>query len=176
MDIYEKYAENWDKVQRIDKATWDLLKHCIETYDVKTCVEFGCGLSTKLMDAIGVRVTAFENIPKYVHSLLKRLNQSTVVLYDDILDLEIDSHYDMAFIDGPHGGWRREPAYRYVSKARIPLAVCHDVWRYEEWACARTYFDGWQMVGRCMMSKDSDKVWTIALRSLEIDNESDNKL
>lgn len=176
MDIYEKYAGNWDEAQRIDKATWDLLKYCIETYDVKTCVEFGCGLSTKLMDVIGVHVTAFENIPKYIHSLLKRLDRSTVVLYDNILDLKIGLHYDMAFIDGPQGGWMREPAYRHVAKAKIPLVICHDVWRHQEWACSQAYFNGWQTVGRGVMPKDDDRVWSVALKSVEVDNESDNKL
>lgn len=163
MDLYDEYVENWDKVYRIDRGTWDLLKLCIEKHHVKTCVEFGCGLSTMLMDAIGVQVTAFEDRLDYIHPLFKLLNQSAIVLYDDIFNLKIDSCYDMAFIDGPRGGLWREPSYWHVAKARIPLVICHDIWRQEENQYLHRYLNEMQIDGCCRRIQDN-RLWTVALK------------
>lgn len=163
MDLYDKYAENWNEVYRVERGTWNLLELCIKKHHVKTCVEFGCGLSTILMDAIGVRVTAFEDKSEYIHPLFEHLNQSAVVLYDDIFDLKIDSSYDMAFIDGPQKGMMREPSYWHVAKARIPLVVCHDIWRSQENRFLHRYFDGTQIDGFCRRKQDN-ALWTIALK------------
>lgn len=159
MNLYYKYAMNWAPVQRVDEITWKLLAYCIEKFNVKTCVEFGCGLSTKLMDASGVKATAFEDVPKYIHPLLKNLNQSTVVGYDDISKLRIESYYDMAFIDGPHE--EREPAYKLVAEANIPLVICHDVWRSCEHWLSHKYFDDMHVVGKVTIKEDMMR--TVAL-------------
>ncbi len=162
MDIYDKHASTWDAVHRIDEPTWQLLQHCVDKYKVQTCVEFGCGLSTLLLDLIGVQVTAFEDVPKYIHPKLEHLNQSSVVLYDDIFKLKLGSHYDMAFIDGPGSGITRKPVYQLVSDTDVLFVVCHDVWRQHEQACALRYFCGSKIIGSVMSKKIG--LYSIALK------------
>lgn len=164
MDIYDKYANNWDSRYRIGKVTWELLQYGVEKYNVKTCVEFGCGLSTFLLDLIGVKVTAFEDEIEYVHPILNILRQSVVVVYDDVLELKIESHYDMAFIDGPRVMLSREPAFWLVSKTSTPLVLCHDVWRkWEKIACMR-YFAGWEIIGTVRENKGEGKTRSVLIR------------
>ena len=173
MDIYDKHAEKWQQHMMIDKGTWELLRDYALKFGVRSCLEFGCGLSTMLLDSMGIEVTAFEDKPEYVHPSLKHLGQSAVILYDDLSELKIDSHYDMAFIDGPEGGWNRLEAYELVGKLRIPLIVCHDLWRPAERKLTRRFLYDWTIIGYYLDAKEN--IATIALRLGDKENGNTNE-
>ena len=162
MTPYGKYFYYWNSLTAIDRGTWGLIELCAKGYGVKACIEFGCGLSTKLMDDMGIEVTAFEDKPEYVNPVLEHLSQSAVILYDDIRELKVGSHYDMAFIDGPGSGMEREGAYFLAAKARIPLVICHDTWRCEESFLAKKYFGEWNVVGH--VGNEICSTYTTALK------------
>lgn len=153
MNLYDAFAQRWASDHRVDRVTWELLEYCVKRYDVKTCVEFGCGLSTLLLDFMGVHVTAFEDRSEFANPLCDVLQHSSIVLYNDIFKLKIGSGYDMAFIDGPQGAASRDPAYWHIAKARIPLVVCHDIWRCSERLHLLRFFRDWHAIGNVKSNK-----------------------
>jgi len=123
---------------------WDAIKNFVETNNVKRVVEFGSGISTQLLDKLGITVHSFETNPEQVKQLEKKLANTTFELWDAKTVPHIEG--DMAFIDGPHGGKNREPSYRAVAESGIPFVACHDIHRAEDKQWVDKYFSEWEGV------------------------------
>jgi len=144
--LYEKYEHLFHHQIAIDKGTWILLASIIEKYNVKKVAEFGAGLSTVLMDRLGVSVTSFENFPEYLPTF--ELNNSKIVDYNPFVnDGSIMPVGDMAFIDGPVSLFGRDVSYELVSQSSIPLMVSHDTDKAHIQDLIMRLSDDWHTVG-----------------------------
>lgn len=146
--IFEKVLHNhtgprWNAMSIVPKD-WDLLKSTIEKYGVKSLVEFGAGVSTQLFDSVGVKVKSFETMPEIISETKRRTSEVVFELWDGKTAPKISG--DMAFIDGPHGGKNREPAYQAVAESPIPIVACHDVSRAEDRVWVDKYFKDWKII------------------------------
>lgn len=95
---------------------WKILYEFIQSRGVKTVIEYGCGVSTELMMAVGLKVISLETVPQYAvipgaNVLVFRYGE-----YPEGLGV-----YDLAFVDGPG-------AYEFESAGLTPerkLSAAH---------------------------------------------------
>jgi len=167
VDAYDEHKEMFSSSYRIDVGTWILLASIADQRDVKSIVEFGSGLSTVLMNKLGIEIISLESFPEYLPQL--DLKNSKIVTYN-MFDLPPRFDVDMAFIDGPGSPMDRYIAYWYVADSSIPLVVCHDTDRIRDMGMMKRYFPDWITIGGVTYSGG---IRSMALRRR---NESDNKL
>lgn len=163
VDTYNEHKRMFNVPYRIDVNTWILLAAVISQRNIKSVIEFGSGLSTVLMDRLGVKVVSFENFPEYLHQF--ELENSEIITYNDFSALPI-LDADMAFIDGPGGIFERELGYQYVAHGSIPVMVCHDADRLYVRKLLKRYFTDWSSIGK---SGDRDGVCSLALMKEKCD-------
>ena len=75
---------------------WKILYDFIQTREVKTVLEYGCGVTTELMMAVGLKVLSLETQQKYADIPGANILVFPYGEYPDGLGV-----YDLAFIDGP---------------------------------------------------------------------------
>lgn len=134
----------------ITEGDWDLLRKIIETRGIQSVVEFGPGISTELMDKMGVKVTAFETVPQWAERMQIKILYGTINIWNGKDAVSISG--DMAVIDGPHHGRKREPSYKSVHESNIPIVFCHDIHRPEDMQWVDKYFKGWKELARNQFS------------------------
>jgi hypothetical protein len=80
---------------------WRFVHRLILRYEVKTVLEYGCGLSTELLVCSGMKVTSLETQQKWAEPYLadRRFNVILCNYSDGYPDLK--GRYDLGFIDGP---------------------------------------------------------------------------
>ena len=123
---------------------WQMIKDAIELYNINSVVEFGSGVSTKLLSEMDVDVLSFETSMEQIESSSRATPNAVIRPWDGKSIPKIDG--DMAFIDGPHGGKNREPSYRAVAESEIPLVFCHDNHRPEDRQWIDKYFKSWDVL------------------------------
>lgn len=105
----------------IDRQEWDQLCHFITEHKIRTILEFGPGISSKLFSALCPTVHSIEEDPNW------RKKCTTCV------DKPILQNYDMAFVDGPKGTVKKS-RYHSVALAKqyTKLIIFHDTKRQGE--------------------------------------------
>ena len=149
-DLFEKVigetpkkSAQWNAMS-ITADDWEIIKEVVESHDIKTVTEFGSGVSTKLLDGLGVKVTSFETSMTQIEKSIQSVPGAKIIPWNGKSIHEISG--DMAFIDGPHGGKNREPSYKTVVESNIPLVICHDSHRPEDRKWIDKYFSEWQVL------------------------------
>ena len=89
----------------IRKNDWLQIKKFIRERNVKTVLEYGCGLSTELMELEGLQITCLETLD-YWADLFKKLTSANIIVYKPGHIPELGKKFDLAFIDGPQSGNR----------------------------------------------------------------------
>lgn len=94
----------WENGGGFGRSDWSLLYKFIRDYEIESVLEYGCGLSTELMLAVGLRVTTIETRSEYAD-----IPEASIIVapYPHYPELHCD--YDMAFVDGP-GAYEFEAA------------------------------------------------------------------
>lgn len=128
---------------------WILLRDSLICLNIKEVLEIGSGLSTELMDRLGIYVLSYETDPVHMERVKKRVSERVVIKQWNGQYLpEIDSKYQLALIDGPMGGDNREPSYRAIADSNVPFVACHDCKRKEDMTWINKYFKDWKEVAR----------------------------
>jgi len=117
---------------------------------IKSVVEIGPGLSTELMDRLGIHVLSYETNPLFLTSMKRKVGKGiTVKQWNGFWLPKIDvSKYELALIDGPAGGVSRGPAYKAIANSGIKYVACHDSKREEDKVLIDMYFREWKEVAR----------------------------
>lgn len=125
----------------ITDRDWAFIRETIKKYNVKTVLEFGAGLSTLLLNDLGLRVITFETNQGWINKI-KQLNPNTDVRlwngfdqgisFTEITDrLFEEKHFDLVFVDGPSGGASREISTK-IAAASANIVIIHDAGREHE--------------------------------------------
>ncbi len=135
--LLKKYGFEWGGGSITDRD-WLFLMDIFKTYNVKSVLEFGAGLSSLLMASKVDRVVTFETQPgwiKKIQDLAEPDGKNHVFQWDgktiDIKTDEFKDAFDFAFVDGPAGGQSREFSTKYASEL-CDLIVVHDAGRVWE--------------------------------------------
>lgn len=120
----------------IAEKDWDFIKDIIQKQEIKTVLEFGTGLSTLLISEIA-KIDTFETNKEWVETIRTKAPNGNVRfhLWNGQDPPEIETGYDLAFVDGPAGkfmgGPGREMSMRVASKYADKIIV-HDAGREDE--------------------------------------------
>lgn len=132
----------------ITPTDWVVLRDVLRRFSIKRAVEFGAGVSTQLMDRMGIQVLSFETDPIHIEKIKRLVRYAKFILWNGVYPPVIDENYQLAFIDGPFGGEKREAAYKAVANSSIPFVACHDYKRREDSTWITMYFGGWNEIAR----------------------------
>ena len=133
----------------IDPTDWIMLRDFLLAKQIENVIEIGPGLSTELMDRLGVEVLSYETDPIFMERIKRRVSERIEVKQWNGRRLpEIGDKYQLAFIDGPAGGETREPSYRAIAESNVPFVACHDCKRKEDRQWIDKYFADWTEAGR----------------------------
>ena len=132
----------------IDPTDWVVLRDILRERKIERVIEFGPGVSTQLMDRLGVFVHSFETDAIYFEHMKRRVKNAVIELWNGMFPPILGEEYQLAFIDGPSGGENREPSYRSVAESKIKLVACHDYKRTAERGWIRKYFGTWKEIAR----------------------------
>ena len=133
----------------LSPTDWVVLRDFLISRQIKDVLEIGPGLSTELMDRLGVCILSYETDPIHMERVKRRVSKRVVIKQWNGQYLpKINSKYQLALIDGPAGGDSREPSYRAIVDSSIPFVACHDCKRKEDKAWIDKYLGGWKEVAR----------------------------
>jgi len=114
----------------LTERDWEFMKAVIEQYNVKTILEFGAGLSTLLMNDLGLDIITFETSQGWIDKI-KALNPNCEIRQWDGINWDYENvKCDLVFVDGPAGGINREVSTKVASEMS-ELVIIHDAGR--EW-------------------------------------------
>lgn len=114
----------------ITDRDWDFMKAIIEENNVKTVLEFGVGLSTLLLNDLGLDVITYEDKQGWIDKIKDINPNCNIIQWDGITAPQLLPKYDFAFVDGPSGGQSRELSTK-LGAEHSDLVIVHDAGR--EW-------------------------------------------
>jgi len=124
----------------ITQGDWRFIRGIIEKHQVATVLEFGAGLSSKLMAQIA-RVVSYETDEQYAQKIAGANGNPEIRIWDG-KNLDLDERFDLVFVDGPAGsgvgGSGREHSMRIAAKCADRIIV-HDAARKHEAHWQRVY-------------------------------------
>jgi hypothetical protein len=132
----------------LDPLDWIVLRDFLISEKIKNVIEIGSGLSTELMERLGIHVLTYETDPLFLLRMKRKVGKGvTIKQWNGFCLPEIDDKkYKLALIDGPLGPVSREPAYKAVANSKIQYVACHDSNRAEDRALINKYFGKWKEV------------------------------
>lgn len=114
----------------IHSKDWEFVEKVIEENNVKTVLEFGCGLSTLLLLKKGIKVVSYDTTQRWIDKV-KAINPQTDIRLWDGVNLDFKEKVDLVFIDGPSGGKMREFSTKIASELS-DLVLVHDAYGADE--------------------------------------------
>lgn len=136
-ELLEKFGFKWGGGSITDRD-WLFLLDIFKTYNVKTILEFGCGLSSLLFATKVDKIVTFETQPGWIKKIKSMCegDKNHIFQWDGkAIDINVeefkDTKFDFAFVDGPAGGQSREWSTKYASEL-ADLIVIHDAGRQWE--------------------------------------------
>lgn len=133
----------------LDPTDWVVLRDFLIREDIQNVIEIGPGLSTELMDDLGVHVLSYETEPIFVERMRRRVTRRVnIQQWSGVWLPMIDEKYQMAFLDGPTGGENRESSYRIFANSSVSFIACHDSKRAEDRVWIDKYLGDWTEVAR----------------------------
>jgi len=151
--LIEIYGFKWGGGS-IQESDWRLIKELIGQYNVKTVLEFGCGLSTLLFNDAGVQCVTYETSKTWKERIEKINPKADIRMWDGVVipnGIDPGKKYDFALVDGPSGGDKREAAVMLAAK-HADIVIVHDGWDTWETKWQETYlkdgFNGPEKRGR----------------------------
>lgn len=124
----------------LTEEDWKFIRDTIKENNIKTILEFGAGLSTLLLNELGIKVITYETHNGWVDKI-KSLNDKCDVRLWDGNSIDNIEKFDFAFIDGPAGGANREFSTKIASEVANILIV-HDAGREYEMKWQEKYIKG----------------------------------
>lgn len=146
-----KYTIPWGGFA-ISMKDWHFIKKIIDDTKPEKILEFGAGLSSLLMSE-STDVVTYETDDKYIEEIESKTNGNRLIIKKwDGKDIEDNSSYDLAFVDGPlgelNGGPGRENSIRLASELSDKIIV-HDAGRQHELMWQNKYLKrDFKMIGK----------------------------
>ena len=123
------------------RGDWRFVREVIRGLNVQTVIEYGCGLSTELMEAFGLDVVSLETQQQFADIYLAAGYNVQHCNYDEGYP-HLIGPFDLAFVDGP-GEKERHDRSKSVTHAmdRSRLIYLHDydLNQFEQLDEARTW-------------------------------------
>ena len=96
----EIYKEWPFKIRYLSRCCWDVVKALIIEHKVTSALEFGSGVSTILLDNMGLEVVSYETDLTYMNKV-KGFNLPKVDfrIWNNV-DADITGHYGLSLVDG----------------------------------------------------------------------------
>lgn len=139
---------NWDNGGGFGKDDWRIVYDLIRKYDIRSVIEYGCGLSTELFMAIGMEIVSLETVEKYAD-----IPEANIIVAPYGKHPELGRKFDLAFIDGP-GAYefelRRELPDRRLSAEHAKRHAAHYVYMHDGGQGQPEVFDNdpaWEKIG-----------------------------
>jgi hypothetical protein len=115
----------------LTEKDWIFIKSVIQSYGIKSVLEFGTGISTLLLKGIGVQVVSYETMESWI-AKVKAADSSLDIRYWNGHEIkEALPKFDFAFMDGPSGAQNREWSTKYASE-HADIVIIHDASRMHE--------------------------------------------
>jgi len=137
----------------ISDYDWNGMEEVIDKYNLKSVIEFGVGVSTKLFVEKGLTVLSFEHAQKWI-DIVKEEVDVEIIKWDcrNFPVIYLDRRFDLAFVDG------KDPRDEQVLIARVvsDYILLHDGARPTEKEYVRKYLSDWieePVKGRCNFFK-----------------------
>ena len=137
----------------ISDYDWAGMETVIDKYNLKSVIEFGAGVSTKLFVEKGLMVLSFEDAQKWI-DIVKEEVDVEIIKWDcrNFPVIYLDRRFDLAFVDG------KDPRDEQVLIARVvsDYILLHDGARPTEKEYVRKYLSDWieePVKGRCNFFK-----------------------
>jgi hypothetical protein len=125
----------------LTEKDWAYMQEVIAKHKVKTVLEFGAGLSTLLLNEMGLLVITHETSQPWIDKI-KALNPACDIrLWDGKSDAPYYLGTDLAFVDGPAGGRNREISTK-LAAAAAKIVIIHDANREFERQWQDKYLKG----------------------------------
>jgi len=133
----------------LDPTDWIMLRDILIQKKIKNVIEIGAGVSTELLDRLGIHVLSYETDPIFMERVKKRVSKQIVIKqWNGQLLPKLNSKYQLALIDGPIGGENREPSYKGIADSKIQFVACHDSKRKEDQVWIDKYFSKWKQIAK----------------------------
>lgn len=138
----------------ISKKCWIFIKTFLHEINCKKIIEFGAGISTKLLNSIGLSVYSIETEKGFIEKL-KETEYNIFIYWDGKEEIKLPKDFNVSFIDGPKGGKNREYSYKISSESpNIEYIICHDVDRIDD----RVWINKYLKKGWILYKKDNRKI------------------
>jgi len=106
------------------KKDWIVLKRFLKEQNIKSVLEYGCGLSTELIELEGIKVVSLETSDWWAE-INRKVIKNEIIEYEEGNLPKIDGIFDLAFVDGPQTG-QRIPEIIHA-KAHSNIIFFHDL-------------------------------------------------
>lgn len=131
----------------LTEKDWAYMQEVVKRHNVKTVLEFGAGLSTLLMNELGLHVITYETDQRWIDRI-KKINSACDIRPWDGKGLDINPEhpenkydFDLVFVDGPAGGRNREISTRFAAGSS-DIVIIHDANREHERLWQEKYLKG----------------------------------
>lgn len=125
----------------IYEEDWKFLKEIMDKYSVKSVLEFGAGLSTIILNELGIKVVTYENDQDWIDATKKLNNRADIRKWDG-QTIDCTDRFDLIFVDGPrawgHMVFGRQHSIKIASELS-DLVFLHDAIRPGEILWQNTY-------------------------------------
>lgn len=130
-DVLRESGYEWGGAQITDQD-WEFIKETVEKNEgkINTVLEFGPGLSTLLMDRLGLNIVSYETEDKWFEEVRKKNPKLDIRKWNGNIMQDQLGHFDLAIVDGPPGGKSRRVSTRIASE-HADFVLIHDAGR--EW-------------------------------------------
>lgn len=101
MDFEDKLYKTWPfHIRYLRRECWEVIKEYIVKHEITSVLEFGSGISTILLNNMGLDVVSYETDQVYLR-FIKSYNLANVEfrLWDNVT-ADIKGHYGISLVDG----------------------------------------------------------------------------
>ena len=127
----------------IREQEWVGIFKLLDHYDIQNVIEFGSGMSTKCFYESNLDVVSFETNAYWKHKVEKECSAKIILWDNQNFPVEyLDSHFDLAFVDG------KAPRHNQTRVARIvsDKILFHDGRRKQETEMILELMQDWKEV------------------------------
>lgn len=137
----------------VSESDWEFIKSLIKKHNIRSVLEFGSGYSTVLFAKAGLKVVSYETHGQWIERVKSVFPDLDIRKWNGKVCNEELGRFDLAFVDGPPGGYSREHSTKLASEHAQYVLVHDGQYPFEQQWQAKylvNRFDGPERnVGRC---------------------------
>ena len=97
--IYKTWKLLTPDLRYLRQDRWEVIKETILTYNLKTIIEFGSGISTILFSNLNLNILSFETNLNYIAFMANLCPKATIIFWNN-KSLALRGNFDLALVDG----------------------------------------------------------------------------